>query len=142
MSTRSNILITDNCEWGTKMVQIYRHCDGYPEGVLADLPEVLKYAWGLPRFEAEDFGAAIVRAWKGRGGGYIYIDPSPTKKNMWKYVHGDVEWVYVIRQENEELMVDIYDWWGQRKSRTKKVWKTIKFSDCAKVAEQINKEGR
>lgn len=89
MSTRCNILVRDEHQ----TIQLYRHCDGYPESVIPDLKEVLAYAWELPRFEADDFSAAMVRAWKREGGGGVYIDgdyvPSDT-------LHGDIEFLYVI----------------------------------------------
>ena len=85
---------------------------------MADLEKVLPFAWPLPRFEANDFAAAIVRAWKEEGGGNIYIDGSP---KGWEQIHFDTEWVYVIqptknRQKNSfpgflgEPEVAVYDW--------------------------------
>ena len=120
MSTRSNLIIED----GHDRIQLYRHCDGYPDGaggVLADLELALPYAWPIPRFEASDFAAAIVRAWKTEGGGNIYIDGSP---KGWELIHGDTEWVYVVKPRKKparikqgfrdihtgEPLVEVYDW--------------------------------
>jgi len=119
MSTRSNLVIEDSNE----RIQLYRHCDGYPDnrgGVLATLERAIPYAWPFPRFEASDFAAAIVRAWKNEGGGNIYIDGSP---KAWELIHSDTEWVYIIkpkkltrtRQAFErsftgEPLVEVYDW--------------------------------
>ena len=117
MGTRSNIIVADD----HSRIQLYRHWDGYPDGeggVLADLALALPYAWPLPRFEADDFAAALIRAWKGEGGGNIYIDGSP---KGWERIHDDVEWVYVIqRRERQqparlpecpgEPEVAVYDW--------------------------------
>jgi len=119
MATRSNLIIED----GYHRIQLYRHCDGYPDGtggVLASLEDVLPYAWPFPRFEADDFAAAIVRAWKDEGGGNIYIDGSP---KAWEMIHGDTEWVYVIKPKRParprhgvitfhtgEPIVEVYDW--------------------------------
>ncbi len=105
MSTRSNIIIKDNYN----TIQLYRHCDGYPEGIIPDLALALEFAWELPRFDATDFAAAVVRAWKDKGGGNIYIDGSPKAFEM---IHGDSEYVYVIKfdQEKNEPFVEIYDW--------------------------------
>lgn len=97
MSTRCNLIVDD----GYKRIQLYRHWDGYPQGgggVLASLKYALPYAWPLPRFEADDFSAALVRAWKQPGGGNIYIDGSP---KGWELIHGDTEWVYVIRPKKK-----------------------------------------
>ena len=113
MSTRCNILIKDNYD---DRIQLYRHCDGYPEGksgVIATLPEALQFAWDGDRFEASDFAAAIVRAWK-TGGGYIYIDGSlRVSEDDFIMAHGDIEWFYVIRQDGatKKIMVDVFDTW-------------------------------
>ena len=87
MSTRCNVIIQDD----RSRIQLYRHSDGYPDtwsGVLATLEEAIPYAWPNPRFEAADFAAALVRAWKSKGGGNIYIDGSP---KGWEMIHGDAE---------------------------------------------------
>jgi len=106
MSTRCNIIVAD----AQKRIQLYRHCDGYPDtehGVLATLPQALPFAWPLPRFEADDFAAALIRAWK-KHGGDIYIDGSP---DGWELVHGEVEWVYLITQRPDScLRIYVYDW--------------------------------
>ena len=105
MSTRSNLIVQDQYD----RIQLYRHFDGYPDtsaGVLATLPEALKFAWPLPRFEAQEFATAIIRAWKQEGGN-IYIDGNP---KAWEMIHNDVEWVYLIRKDNEEPVVEVYDW--------------------------------
>ena len=115
MSTRSNIIVEDK----HNRIQLYRHWDGYPSGVLPELEIALLYAWQLPRFEAQDFAAAIVRGWKQEGGGNIYIDGSP---QGWELIHGDVEWVYLIKPQkvktkesrqpffSGEPIVEVYDW--------------------------------
>lgn len=105
MSTRSNIIVRDKFD----CICIYRHSDGYPDGehgVIATLNKALDYAWDLPRFEASDFSAAIVAAWKqpsksfdGKNiyrGGNIYIDGNCPKSNPFKKVHPDCEFVYII----------------------------------------------
>lgn len=110
MSTRSNIIVED----GRNRVQLYRHYDGYPGGiggVLATLEQALPYAWPLPRFEAEDFAAAIVRAWKSQGGD-VSFDGSP---EAWELIHADVEWVYVIKakapdDDRFEPIVQVFNW--------------------------------
>jgi hypothetical protein len=79
MSTRCNLIVEDSYD----RIQLYRHWDGYPDGeggVLAALEQAIPYAWPFPRFEASDFAAAIVRAWKTEGGGNIYIDGSPMRR--------------------------------------------------------------
>jgi hypothetical protein len=104
MATRCNIIVED----GYDRIQIYRHWDGYPEAVIPDIMEALPYAWQLPRFEATDFAAAIVRAWKAEGGN-IYIDGNP---KGFELIHDDVEYVYVIIFDGAttEPAVTVYDW--------------------------------
>jgi hypothetical protein len=103
VSTRSNIIAIDQYD----RVQIYRHWDGYPSCVLPDLLEAFKYAWPTPRFEAADFLASVIRAWKREGGGNVYIDGSP---KAWEQIHGDTEWVYEIAGTDEGIKVKVYDW--------------------------------
>ena len=119
MSTRCNLIVEDSYD----RIQLYRHWDGYPGragGVLATLEQAIPYAWPLPRFEASDFAAAIVRAWKTEGGGNVYVDGSP---KAWELIHGDTEWVYVIKPKKQartkqgvedtdagEPLVEVYDW--------------------------------
>ena len=105
MATRSNIIVEDQY----KRIQVYRHWDGYPRAVIPELSEALAFAWPLPRFEADDFAAAIVRAWKDEGGGHIRIDGNP---KGFELVHGDSEYVYIIKfdKEKNEPFVEICDW--------------------------------
>src|SRR5262249_60391012 len=104
MATRSNIIVQDEFS----RIQVYRHWDGYPKAVIPELIKALEFAWPLPRFEADDFAAAIVRAWKD-GGGHIRIDGNP---KGFELVHGDTEYVYVIKfdKRKEEPFVEIYEW--------------------------------
>lgn len=99
MSTRSNIIVVD--EWNA--IQLYRHSDGYPDGVIPDLKRALPIAWELPRMEADDFSAAIVAAWKDNGGGNIYIDGSADPNNLVNptLLHGDIEYLYIIKPDKE-----------------------------------------
>ena len=121
MATRSNIIVQDEYS----RIQVYRHWDGYPKAVIPELKEALEFAWPLPRFEADDFAAAIVRAWKNEGGGHIRIDGNPKAFEM---VHGDTEYVYVIKFDKQkgEPFVEIYDWhsyWFDKADITKKAFK-------------------
>ena len=99
MSTRSTISVKD--EYNT--FHIYRHSDGYPDGihgVISTLQAVLPYAWPLPRFDAMDFAAAIIRAWKKEGGGNIYFTESHK-------AHGDTEYIYDITCKDGEVFVSV-----------------------------------
>jgi hypothetical protein len=131
MSTRSNIIVQDEYS----RIQIYRHYDGYPQAVIPELAQALEFAWELPRFEADEFAAAIVRAWKDEGGGHIRIDGNPKAFEM---VHGDTEFVYVIKfdKRKNEPFIEVYDWhdyWLEKaninaKSFTPKMREKIYFS--------------
>lgn len=100
MSTRSTIKVYDKED----KFYIYRHYDGYPFGecgVLSELTEALKYAWPLPRFEAMDFAAAIIRAWK-NGGGNIYFTSSHS-------AHWDTEYQYDVTMKKKEIWISVYE---------------------------------
>lgn len=111
MSTRSTITVRDRKD-GNEAYSICRHSGGYPDtqhGVLATLPQALAYAWPLPRFEAMDFAAAIVAAWKQPArkpyagapylsqGGNIYLTGGRDD-------HGDTEWHYEIYPEKGNVL--------------------------------------
>ena len=97
MGTRSVITVIDD----HNTFHVYRHWDGNPESVIGDLPLALEYAWPLPRYEAMDFAAAIVAAWKTKGGGSIYLTSG------WK-AHGDLEYRYEVRQKDEVLSIEAF----------------------------------
>lgn len=106
MSTRCNLIIKDDID----AIQLYRQ-DGYPDGkygVLAELEQVQRFT-DPDSFEAVEYSAAVVAAWKGEGWGTMYIDG--TAKG-WTKIHDDVEWVYVIEQTRgmSEPQVSVYDW--------------------------------
>lgn len=106
MSTRANIIVKDE----TEIVQLYRHMDGYPSAVLPDLLKVFPYAWGLPRFEASDFAAAIVAAWKTTGGGNVYINATPDRADLAKGLTGWVEYLYLVEYDGARgVTVTVFD---------------------------------
>lgn len=70
MSTRAVYTFTD-FDTGAEY-HVYKHHDGYPEGEhggIATIEKALKHAWPLPRYEADEFGAAFVAANKDCPGG-------------------------------------------------------------------------
>lgn len=92
MSTRCVVTVID----GMNTFHIYRHNDGYPDtesGVLATIPLAFEFAWSLPRFEASDFAAALIRAWKKTGGGDIYCI-----EDFNSDLHDGLAYRYEIRQ--------------------------------------------
>ncbi len=44
------------------VVTVYKHHDGYPKGAAQAIEAALPFAFRLPRFEADEFAAAFVRA--------------------------------------------------------------------------------
>ena len=44
------------------VVTVYKHHDGYPKGAAKAIEAAIPYAFSLPRFEADEFAAAFVRA--------------------------------------------------------------------------------
>ncbi|SRR6266550_262552 len=61
MSTRALYTVRDE----TAAYNVYKHCDGYPSGAAAVIRHAIDYfAWPLPRFEADEFAAALIAAGK------------------------------------------------------------------------------
>ena len=127
MSTRCNIIVKDD----HNSIQLYRHSDGYPDGrcgVISDLQQALQYSWELPRMEADDFAAAIIRAWK-EGGGNIYID---SKEDIPKSLHGNIEYFYIIipNEREKNWQIEVFNPKGES------LWKGMLGEEYP-----INKEG-
>lgn len=95
MSTRATISVLDSHE----KFDIYKHHDGYPEWVLPYIKEAIKFAWKLPRFEASDFAAALIRVMK-TSGWSVYLTTDATR-------HADREYHYDIRFDGSSITVDI-----------------------------------
>lgn len=83
-----------------RTAHVYKHWDGYPTGALEFIAKATIYAWPLPRFEAEEFGAAFIRANKDEAGG-VYL--TSTYKD-----HGDLEYRYQITSMIKTLYIEIY----------------------------------
>lgn len=101
VSTRATLTIHE----GDEAYSVYRHSDGYPDGehgVLHTLRQAFAYAWTLPRFEAMDFAAAIVAAWKTTGGN-IYMTGGRDE-------HGDTEFHYSIGQLKGQAALYVAVW--------------------------------
>ena len=82
MATRSTISVhgTDTA------IHIYRHWDGYPSAVIPDLYSALSFAWPLPRFEADEFAAAIVCSMKTKPGNIrICSEPNSSFDRSYHY---------------------------------------------------------
>jgi hypothetical protein len=100
MSTRATYEFVD--QYGSHTV--YKHHDGYPEGGLQWIYKALEFAWPLPRFEADDFGAAFIAANKpqkyGDSGGGVRLTDS-------RESHSDTEWHYIIKCIDGKINVRI-----------------------------------
>jgi len=58
MSTRALYSVFDGSA-KLPAANIYIHHDGYPSGALDHIKAALRFAWPLPRFEADEFAAAL-----------------------------------------------------------------------------------
>ena len=99
MSTRATYQFVDKHSDFT----VFKHHDGYPEGGLQWIARALKYAWPLPRFEADEFAASFVAANKPRGGG------GDIRLTTSKDVHGDTEYHYVVTRVDGKIHVQVND---------------------------------
>jgi len=95
MSTRSIVTIKDE----TDTVHIFKHYDGYPEGIADAIQNTVKsgLAWDLPRFEADEFAAAFAAANKTQGGGIRIVSK--------RRAFCDVEYGYTVTQKDGELHI-------------------------------------
>ncbi len=96
---------------------IYRHSDGYPygeHGVLHGIRRAFPYAWGMSRFEAMDFAAALVRAWKDRGGG-IYLTTG-------RDGHDDTDYHYEIGRLKDQAALYVTVWVPLRPALDARSW--------------------
>ena len=93
MSTNALIYITeanDSIGEPDTVYAIYKHMDGYPQGVQPMIEEALTLAWPLPRFEADEFAASFVAANKTGSGDVRLVNPDDAR-------HTWFDFVYVIR---------------------------------------------
>jgi len=42
-----------------EVVTVHKHSDGCPDGAVCWITKALEHAWPLPRFEADEFAAAL-----------------------------------------------------------------------------------
>jgi hypothetical protein len=157
MSTRCTVTVHENPGDATlppdrvgngEQCSIYRHSDGYPDGehgVPATMRAALAYAWPLPRFEADDFAAAMVAAWKApgvpgdryrTGGGNIRLLPHGVTPDAFA---GDSEWHYSVWCDKGRIMCRVWEatfpegydgsrvWQAQKRVRVIATPKTARF---------------
>lgn len=114
MSTRATITVhSPKGDAFQESFTIYRHCDGYPEsehGVIAALQASQKYAWALPRFEANEFAAAVVCQMKQSAaagddkfgqGGNIYLTSGRDS-------HDDTDYHYDVTLNKKHVRVSVF----------------------------------
>ena len=97
---------------------VFKHHDGYLSGAAKWLEAALTLAWGLPRYEPDEFAAAFVSGNKESAGG-VRLAKSQT-------AFADVEFAYVVEPDKKIpnlLKVTVYDvdFWGHKPKRTK-IW--------------------
>ena len=113
MSTRACYTFSDQ----SGDVHVYKHHDGYPYckfnqgegGGLVWINDAKKFAWPLPRFEADEFAAAFVAANKGVNGDVRLINtPDP-----WDFSSDSEYWYKVSCFYADELFVAVFsvNWW-------------------------------
>jgi len=102
MSTRSNIILVtpDN-----KIHQLYHHCDGYLSGVGEELRCKLVYSLGMHSLikDMNLYDILISEILKDED----YEDEYVHDMNDENYLHGDIEYLYVIK---ESELFYVYEW--------------------------------
>lgn len=96
MSTRAVYTFQDTMS----EYHVYKHHDGYPSGAAEFIQNALAHAWELPRFEADEFGAAFISANKDSAGG-VRLTHGYDK-------HGDLEYRYEISAPAGALVVTAF----------------------------------
>ena len=124
MGTRAIYIFEDKA---FQEVHVYKHYDNYPQGAVDFIEKAKAYAWELPRFEADEFGAAFVAANKNPKGGEVRLvhallhdREEMLEANDW------CDYYYVIsyQSEHEDLWIEI--WESQyMSSRDKCLWVLI-----------------
>lgn len=121
MSTRSQIDFVSKykLEDGTikeNRVRVYRHSDGYPEGVVPDIKAFLKWA-GLGRMNDVEYNAANFIYWSKAG----YVKDGFAKRDDNKPLlgfgvcnpadgwHGDIEYWYEVVSDIKEFYLNVYE---------------------------------
>lgn len=91
MGTRAIVTLADSTTLERPLV-IYQHWDGYPQGMAISVRNALPIAWPLPRFEADEFAAALLAGSKTEGGNLRVLGVGD-----WRELAPiDIEYAYVI----------------------------------------------
>jgi hypothetical protein len=78
---------------------VYQHWDGDPDTVKENVEKAKTFAWPLPRFEADEFAAAYIKANKD-GSGDIRVGRAPEN-------YGDLDFSYTVTLNKETDDLDI-----------------------------------
>ena len=112
MSTRCNIIVMKE----GKVIQFYHHCDGYPEGVgmklkeLADVAELItpyKYSLAFGRIYNECIWDCFLGLIKQAE---QYANEGEIEKPDYDLLHGDIEYLYLVRVSTEGINVEFKPW--------------------------------
>lgn len=96
MGTRATFTFADEHDQPT----VFQHWDGDPPSGLENIKKAQTLAWGLPRFEANEFSAAFVAANKDRAGGFRLTESHDS--------FGDTEYHYTVTCRDGVLWVLIH----------------------------------
>jgi len=95
---------------------IYRHWDGYPSGAQEAVGRTIAsgLAWPLPRFEPDEFGAALIAANKSEAGNYRLLGSRGA-------IPADIEYWHVLHVVDGILCLTSYpaDWDEKRHRSTR-----------------------
>ncbi len=99
MSTRALYFFKDQGVSEDYLV-VYKHHDGYPSGAVEHINAARDsgLTWSLPRWEADEFGAAFVAANKPGAGG---VRLCPSAKSVADYPECGDEFRYVIEADGD-----------------------------------------
>ncbi len=120
MGTRATYTVKDGL---SEQYHVFIHWDGYPKGAIDYINSALPFAWELPRFEADEFAAALVAGAKTilcggacQGGGVRLMHT--------QFDACDVEYRYVIYATNGELQVEAYttNYWDAGRETEKRFY--------------------
>ena len=117
MSTRG--LYTFKDQYGS--FNVYKHSDNYPSGAAEAIEAAIKHAWELPRFEADEFGAAFIRGNK-TSGGNLRLMPCGKPNAVANKHCSDIEYRYEIFMRASCLMIAAYSMHGVDKLTSKLIF--------------------
>lgn len=103
MSTRGLYTFTDS---DNLSLTVFKHWDNYPEGAHRFIQKALALAWDLPRYEADEFGAAFIAANKKGGGDLRLLNEASTNADAL-----GIEFHYFITGEGAALKIITRDIW-------------------------------